>query len=242
MRTKELTDREPVRKLVVGLGNPGAEYRNNRHNAGFQVLDSWASQKEGKFHFEKSIKGSFCKLEMEMQHPVQDSVQHPQSELESAAFHAVSGGAIDHFEVYLLKPATFMNCSGESVLAALSSWKIEAGNWIVVQDDVLTPLGKLKIKQAGSAAGHNGLKSIEERLRTQDYPRLRIGIGEPALHEDLADYVLSDFTSLETEQMSLVFEKASRFLDVWVLEGLLAAAETIGYTKKELSKNVVKKN
>ncbi len=101
-----------------------------------------------------------------------------------------------------VKPQTYMNLSGIAVSYVLSYFKINTENCIVIVDDIALPFGKIRIRQNGSSGGHNGLKSIENQIGSQDYPRIRIGVGEPK-NEDLADYVLSDFNKKELEIFDL---------------------------------------
>lgn len=157
--------------LIVGLGNPGAKYSKNRHNAGFMAVDLLISELKPHDISKKEFKGELYR----------------------------SGS------IYLLKPHTFMNLSGESVLSVKNYFKIE--NVIVIHDEIELPIGALRFKFAGGHAGHNGLKSIDSHI-TADYFRVRIGIGKPEHKADVANYCLDDFRSGELENMKSSFDNS----------------------------------
>ena len=154
--------------LIVGLGNPGSNYENTRHNIGFMVIDTLIS----KFSAIKQSSSSF------------------QGELYKFQNH------------FLLKPLTFMNLSGNSIVAVKRFYKID--EVVVVHDDLDLPFGTLRFKKGGGHGGHNGLKSTDEKI-TKDYIRVRMGIGKPKHKSEVASYVLSAFS--ETEQ---------KHLDEWI--------------------------
>lgn len=141
----------PALQLVVGLGNPGDKYAGTRHNVGFMVLDRLASAAGSGFRQQAKLHGLLAE---------------------------VGQGAS---RLRLLKPQTFMNDSGRSIRAALDWFGFEPQQLLVVVDDMDLPLGRLRLRAAGSAGGHNGLRSTIRHLGTQDFPRLRIGIGAPAV-------------------------------------------------------------
>ena len=122
----------------------------------------------------------------------------------------------------LLLPMTYMNSSGESVARCMKYFSLDLDNMVVVVDDVALPFGQMRMKEGGSAGGHNGLKSIEQHLGTQQYPRLRIGIGAP-VGCDMTSYVLGKFTEEEQGELDEILEKASEALDIWRQEGIKAA-------------------
>lgn len=177
-------------KLIVGLGNPGPRYRNTRHNVGFVTLDRLAERLATTFAREK---------------------------YDGAIAEAVYRGE----KLLLLKPMTFMNRSGISVAQAARNRvdDVSAGI-LIVTDDVNLPLGRLRLRGQGSAGGHNGLKSIIEHLGTQDFPRLRIGVGDKRSGADLADHVLGKFAPDEAGPVGKAVERASeavlRFIEVGV--------------------------
>ena len=153
--------------LVVGLGNPGSKYENNRHNIGFKTVDDI-------FH-----RFSFSTW--------------------SQKFNAdMAKGSIDQHKVVLLKPMTYMNNSGESVQKAMAYFKIKPENVIVLHDELDLPPLKVRYKLGGGNGGHNGLKSIQQRIGTADFYRFRIGVGHPGSKDRVSGYVLSDFSKVET--------------------------------------------
>ena len=164
--------------LIAGLGNPGKEYENTRHNAGFLVLDTLA-QKLGADLSERKHRALCGK--------------------------AVIGGQ----KVILLKPQTYMNSSGESIRAAADYYKVPPEDILVVYDDISLAPGQLRIRAKGSAGGHNGIKSIIAHLGTQEFPRVKVGIGEKPPRMDLADYVLGHFSSGEKNIMEEAAKEAA---------------------------------
>ena len=165
--------------LIVGLGNPGKEYEKTRHNAGFRALDVLA-QKLGC----KVDKGKFQGL-----------------------YGQVNWGSR---KLLLLKPQTYMNLSGRSVLQLSAYFHVPPQRIIVLFDDISLEPGRLRIRADGSAGGHNGIKSIISEVGSQDFPRVKIGVGAKAHPEqDLADHVLSSFSSLEEKALSSALERAA---------------------------------
>lgn len=182
----------PIR-LIVGLGNPGPDYEQTRHNAGFWVVDSLAN---GRLMRESRYNALAAKTNI--------------------------GGQ----EVWLLEPQTYMNRSGQSVGALARFFKIAPDDILVVHDELDLPPGAAKIKKGGSAAGHNGLKDITAALGTQDYWRLRIGIGHPRsmnLQQQVADYVLN---RPRKEEQALINDAIGKSIDVipMLCEGKFEAA------------------
>ena len=150
--------------LVVGLGNPGKEYENTRHNIGFKVID-YLSQK---FNFDMSRE----------------------------RFKGMFGESIINGEkVLFLKPLTYMNLSGESVIEAVNFYKIPVENVIIIYDDMAIETGKLRLRPSGSDGGHNGMKSLINHLGTKEFKRIRVGIGKAP--GSIVDYVLGRFSSEE---------------------------------------------
>lgn len=134
-------------KLIVGLGNPGKEYENTRHNAGFRVLDAIADALHVDFQQKK--------------------------------FKALVGTIrVDGEQVLLMKPQTFMNSSGEAVIEAVNFYHIDIADILVIYDDLDLPVGKLRLREKGSAGGQNGMKNIIQHLHTQEFNRIRVGIGK----------------------------------------------------------------
>ena len=179
----------PVTWLVVGLGNPGDQYENTRHNAGFRVVDELADR------------GDF---------PVQ-----------RLKFHALTNTAVIGGQgVLVMKPVTYMNLSGEAVGEAARFYKIPPERVLVISDDVSLPIGKLRIRKGGSAGGHNGLKSIIQHLGTDQFPRVKIGVGEkPHPDYDMADWVLSKFTGEDLKTIQAAVKKAADAVACYVEHG-----------------------
>lgn len=175
--------------LIVGLGNPGREYINTRHNIGFDVIDALCAQ-EG-------------------------------IRLQEHKHRAVVGrGIVEGEKCVFAKPQTFMNLSGESVRELADYYKIDpASGLIVVSDDINLPLGQLRVRKQGSAGGHNGLKNIIERLGSDAFLRVRMGVGEKPESYDLVDYVLGRFTPQERETMDEAAERAADAIRMIVSEG-----------------------
>ncbi len=135
----------------------------------------------------------------------------------------VADGRIKDQRLLLAKPQTYMNLSGESVQPLAAYYKVEPADILVIFDDLDLPAGKLRFRPFGGAGGHNGMKSIIQRLGTDQFPRLRIGIDRPPGRMDPADYVLQDFTAAEEEVMAQVRERAAAAVETWLAEGLAAA-------------------
>ena len=132
-------------------------------------------------------------------------------------------GMIAGEKVILLKPQTFMNLSGESVRAAADFYKIDAEHMIVLYDDIVLDVGKLRVRAKGSAGGHNGIKNIIAHMGTQEFPRVRIGVGAKPDRMDLADYVLGRFSQVERPVMEDAFEEAAEAAIAVVEDGIDAA-------------------
>lgn len=175
--------------MIVGLGNPGPQYRNTRHNLGFEVIERLAVRLD-----------------------VRKPVEKHQGVL-AEAHH--EGG-----KLLLVKPLTFMNRSGDCVAAAVRNRIFDPQDVLVIADDVNLPLGRLRIRAGGSAGGHNGLKSIIERLGTQDFHRLRIGVGSNATAQDLSDHVLSRFRPEEREAVEDMVARAADAALLWASAGV----------------------
>lgn len=123
-------------------------------------------------------------------------------------------------KVLLMKPQTYMNLSGEAVIQAAKFYKISPEHIIVVSDEVAMPIGKLRIRKSGSAGGHNGLKNIIQHLGTQDFPRIRMGVGAaPHPDYDMADWVLSTFKNQDAEDMRALAERVSKAVQCYIIEG-----------------------
>ena len=175
--------------LVVGLGNPGREYASHRHNVGFMVLDALASA---------------CRAD-------------PWREKFSAEHTRARLGDASSEPSVLLKPLTYMNESGRSVQPAAAFFKVPPARVIVVHDELDLPFGTLRVKVGGGHAGHNGLRSLIQRLGTSDFVRLRFGVGRPppGFRGEVADFVLSSFDASERAELGGKIDEAVRVvLDV----------------------------
>jgi len=191
-RQNPASDETVLTCLLVGLGNPGREYRANRHNLGFMTIDQLSQD------FSVRL-----------------------SRVQSKALVGI--GVLDEHKVVLAKPQTFMNLSGQAVSALLRFYKIPLDRLLVIHDELDLPLGTLRLRPGGGSAGNRGLASIIEQLGTQEFPRLRIGIGHPPGQMSGADYVLQNFPPAEQELLELVLKRAVEAAQVFVKSGLETA-------------------
>ena len=166
--------------LIVGLGNPGAEYAHNRHNVGQMVLDELASRIGSGF---KSHKSRAQVLEGRL--------------------------GIGGPRVVLAKPLSYMNVSGGPVSALANFYDIEPGHVIAVHDEIDIPFDTVKLKLGGGEGGHNGLRDISKALATKDYLRVRVGVGRPPGRMDTADFVLKDFSGAEKKELPFLIDTAA---------------------------------
>lgn len=178
--------------LVIGLGNPGREYKGNRHNVGFMLLDRLAER----------LGVSFSRLEMKA---------------------LVTKASWEGRKVVLAKPQTFMNLSGQAGGSLVKYYKIPLEHLLVAYDDVDLPLGTLRLRPGGGSAGQKGMASLIERLGTQEFPRLRIGIGRPPGRMEAADYVLQDFSASDQAVLKPTLDRAVEAAQVFITQGLQAA-------------------
>ena len=175
--------------LIIGLGNPGREYKDNRHNIGFMVIDRIAVR-----------------------------LNAQGMKLQSKAL--VMSGIYEDRKIILAKPQTYMNLSGQSVQGLLNFYKIPFENLIIAHDDLDLPLGTIRIRPGGGPGGQRGMASTIEQLGTQDFPRLRIGIGRPPGRMDPKDYVLQNFTKDEQKMLSEIIDRAADAALAFVTDGL----------------------
>ncbi len=179
--------------ILAGLGNPGREYRLNRHNAGFMALDRLAARHE--------LKG-FTKMQ-------------------SRAL--ITTGRVVGAAVVLAKPQTFMNLSGQPVAALVRFYEVPLERLLVCSDDIDLPLGTLRLRPEGGSAGQKGLASIIEQLGTEAFPRLRLGVGRPPGSKAAAGYVLRDFRGEDAEVMALALDKAVDAIECFLRDGIQLA-------------------
>lgn len=163
-------------KLIVGLGNPGKEYENTRHNAGFQVIDALA-----------------------------DTLH---TQIDTKKFKSLySIVNVQGVKVMLMKPQTYMNLSGEAVIEAMNFYRIEPKDILVIYDDLALPVGKVRLREQGSAGGQNGMKNIIAHLHTQEFPRIRVGIDKDA-RIPVVDYVLGKIRKEDKEEHEKAIQSA----------------------------------
>jgi peptidyl-tRNA hydrolase, PTH1 family len=180
--------------LVVGLGNPGAEYAKNRHNVGFMIADLLARRVGARFG------------------------RHRKASAEVA--EARLGVGAEAPRLVLAKPLTYMNLSGGPVSALAQFYKVPVGRIIALHDELDIPYGQLRLKVDGGEGGHNGLRSMSKSLGSKEYLRVRFGIGRPPGRQDPADYVLSDFTAVERKELDFLVDRAADATEALVARGL----------------------
>lgn len=162
--------------LIVGLGNPENEYKNTRHNMGFDTINILAEKYNIQMNKNK--------------------------------FDAICGdGVIEGEKVILIKPQTYMNLSGRSAVQFLNFYKVDIQNLIVIYDDMDVELGKIKIRQKGGAGSHNGMKSMNSELNSEDFPRIRVGIGKPKFEHDMINFVIG---SIPEEERDILKESTTK--------------------------------
>ena len=177
--------------LIVGLGNPGKEYADTRHNIGFRCVDELARRHGLKW-------------------------DKPRLRAEQAK------GRIAGRDVVLAKPQTYMNDSGVSVVQLVKWYKVALPDLLIVSDDLDLPFGQLRLRGEGSAGGQGGLKSIIQQLRSDAFPRLRVGIDRPRWGE-ARDYVLTRFSKDQERELPTIIGRAADAAELWLAEGVIAA-------------------
>lgn len=185
-------------KAIVGLGNPGPRYKGTRHNIGFAVVDELARRHSVEFE-SAPLDALIAKVR---------------------SFAAAGAGGMEA-PVLLVKPLTFMNESGQAVGGLLRYFRIDAGDLLVVVDEVQLPLGRLRARVRGSAGGHNGLKSVIAHLGL-DFARLRVGVGRGDELRDLADHVLARFDRDEAEEAGRMTARAADAAETFITSGIEA--------------------
>ncbi len=201
--------------LIVGLGNPGKKYERHRHNVGFMTVERLRTE-QGLPAWKEKFSGVFSR---------------------GTAFgvdgSAAGGTSRTPQNLMLLEPMTFMNVSGDSVQPAAAFVKVDPAHIVVVHDELDLPFAEVRIKLGGGHAGHNGLRSIIERLGTADFVRVRVGIGRPpaGFTGDIADYVLSSFDAVEAATLPDVLERAIAAIRAIVEKGPSAAQNLVNTRK-----------
>jgi PTH1 family peptidyl-tRNA hydrolase len=189
-------------KLIVGLGNPGAQYVSTRHNVGFDAVDriavklGWINRPD---QFDSQSRMKFDGLALD------------------GAIGLSSGG---DEKLLLLKPMTYMNLSGRAVQAAMAFYQLLPTDIVILLDDLALPCGRIRLRPGGSSGGHNGLKDIERVLGTDQYPRLRLGIDPVQGPMRGADYVLGRFTTEQRTRLDPAIDRAAAAVVTWVDKGI----------------------
>jgi PTH1 family peptidyl-tRNA hydrolase len=189
-------------KLVAGLGNPGPKYTGTRHNLGFEVLD-----------------------ELARRHAL--SFDAAPAEALMSRWRDAPGAE----QALLVKPLTFMNLSGQAVGELVRYFRVELPGILVIVDEVALELGRLRARPRGSAGGHNGLRSVAEHLGSDEYSRLRIGVGRGDARRDLADHVLARFDPEERPVVEATVARAADAVELFLRSGIEAVMNT--YNRKE---------
>lgn len=192
-------------RLLVGLGNPGAEYEATRHNAGFWWIDAVARELKVSLQVERSYHGLVARVNQ----PV-PGVPGP---------------------VWLLEPMTYMNVSGKSVAALARFFKIAPDEVLVAHDELDLPPGEVKLKFGGSHAGHNGLRDIHAQLGSADYWRLRLGIGHPGVKAEVVNYVLGKPSPTHREALEACIERSLSALPALLAGDMARATQQLHTTK-----------
>ncbi len=194
--TGDATEALVIPELIVGLGNPGAKYDNTRHNVGFQVIDALAKRWQVDLSENRKFQGWYGETTVGSQRS----------------------------KVRLLKPTTYMNRSGQSVRAVLDWFKVSPAKILVVYDEMDLPLGRIRLRLSGSAGGHNGMKSIISHVGTQEFPRLRVGIGSPkdenTVTNDAVGHVLGQFSKAEQPILAEVLYLAQDSIELSLKQGV----------------------
>lgn len=190
---------------IVGLGNPGRQYEETKHNVGFHVIDKLAE-----------------KYDIDV------------NKFKNKAF--VGDGAIKGKRVLLVKPQTYMNLSGESVREIVNFYKIPQERFVVIFDDTSLPCGSVRIREKGSHGGHNGIRNIIDQMGTDEFNRIKVGIGEKPSGWDLADYVLAKFNPDDLPLMEQGMDKAVQGVELMLSRGIKEAANRVNQKAKTAKK------
>ncbi len=169
-------------KFIIGLGNPGKEYINNRHNIGFLLLENFSKKYNSNFIFKNKLKSWYSEFK------------------------------VNNITYRLFRPNTFMNNSGDAVRAIVDWYKIDLNQIFIIVDDIDLPLGKIRFRKKGSSGGHNGLKDIINKLKTENFNRIKIGIGSPPVNEgnknfNTISHVLGNISRKESLTLDKVYKQ-----------------------------------
>jgi len=179
--------------LIVGLGNPGADYAKTRHNAGFALADLLAERWRAEWHTARKFRVRVARTQRKGR------------------------------KVLLCEPQTFMNASGEAVRALVSFYRLPLSGLVVAVDDADLPLGEIRLRPRGSSGGHHGLESTEQHLGSREFARLRIGIGRADGARKITDYVLGRFSAADAALMKRVLARAADQVECWLAGGIQKA-------------------
>lgn len=172
-----ILERENMVKMIVGLGNPGSKYEKTKHNIGFMAIDNIVKNLDVTFTDDKNFKAQ------------------------------IGSTFINHEKVYFVKPTTFMNNSGIAVKALLTYYNIDITDLIVIYDDLDMEVSKLRLRSKGSAGGHNGIKSIIAHIGTQEFNRIKVGIGRPLKGMTVINHVMGQFNTEDNIAISLTLDR-----------------------------------
>lgn len=190
-------------RMVAGLGNPGDEYENTRHNAGFKAIDELARQ-AGVTYWKNQLGAEVATIQ----------VHDPEAE----------GG---RREVVLVKPQSYMNASGGPISKLCAQYKIHAEELLVIHDELDIPEGDVRVKVGGGHAGHNGLRSIIDKMGSRDFSRIRTGIGNPPGRMAVADFVLKQFRPKELEDFENTCARAADAAGLALTQGVVYARDHV---------------
>jgi len=196
--------------LVVGLGNPGREYTNTRHNIGFRCVDALAARHNLAFEDKKKSKAK------------------------------IALGSIQGQRVLLAKPQTYMNLSGSAVQGLAAFYQIPPAQMMVIFDDLDLPVGTLRIRPKGGSGGHKGVTNIIQRLGTQGFSRIRVGIGRPDTPVDPASYVLRPFEGSDEVEIAEAVERVILAVETWLTDGIDLAMNRYNGSPEEIAQRAAR--
>lgn len=196
--------------LVVGLGNPGREYANTRHNIGFRCVDALAARHSLSFEDKKKSKAK------------------------------IALGSIQGQRVLLAKPQTYMNLSGSAVQGLAAFYQIPPAQMMVIFDDLDLPVGTLRIRSKGGSGGHKGVTNIIQRLGTQGFSRIRVGIGRPDTPVDPASYVLQPFEGSDEVEIAEAVERVILAVETWLTDGIDLAMNRYNGSPEEIAQRAAR--
>lgn len=183
-----ILERENMVKMIVGLGNPGSKYEKTKHNIGFMAIDNIVKNLDVTFTDDKNFKAQ------------------------------IGSAFINHEKVYFVKPTTFMNNSGIAVKALLTYYNIDITDLIVIYDDLDMEVSKLRLRSKGSAGGHNGIKSIIAHIGTQEFNRIKVGIGRPLKGMTVINHVMGQFNTEDNIAISLTLDRVVNAVKFYLQE------------------------